>query len=130
MSEVEDSGKTEESTKGEEQEGGEPNKQQLWERFASVLLKDGKMYADEWREAFEEEWNLSLRWLPLEQAERMIVVLAREVVQKGVPLPPKLAPPPVAGTVGEGPLDLLIRDFLEGKIDYDTYQRRARGGKA
>jgi len=118
----------EEVTKEEkrEQEEEEPNKEELWKEFASILSKEGKMNPDEWRSAFEEEWNLSLKELPPEQAQRVAVLFAREVITKGVPLPPKLRPPPVAVSVQAGPLDLLVRDFLEGKIDYETYHRRAR----
>ena len=118
-----DEAEEEEKTEGAEvpaKEEEKPDKEGLWAKFSTILSENG-LDPDEHRAWFDEEWALSLSELPPEQAEKMMWLSAKEVARGAAPPPA----PRARGVILAGPLDLLIRDFLEGKIDYSTYDERA-----
>lgn len=96
-----------------------------WAAYSALLLDKGVDPAEH-RAEFDEEWELSMSFLPQEEAEKMAQVLAKEVAAKAVPLPPKLKPPPPAVPVPPEGLDKLIWEFNTGRIPYDEYERRAK----
>ena len=113
--------KTEEEQKEEAaevpaEEEEKPDKEGLWAKFSTILSENG-LKPNGHRAWFNEEWALSLSELPPEQAEKMMELSAKEVIRGAVPPPA----PRARGPVVAGPLDLLIKDFLEGNIDYPTY---------
>lgn len=113
--------KTEEERKEEgaevpAKEEEQPDKDGLWAKFSTILSENG-LKPDEHRAWFDEEWALSLSELPPEQAEKMMELSAKEVVRGASPPPA----PRARGVILAGPLDLLIKDFIEGNIDYTTY---------
>ena len=109
----------EEAAEAPAEEEEQPDKNGLWGKFSTILSENG-LKADEHRAWFDEEWALSLSELPPEEADKMMELAAKEVV-RGVAPPPA---PRARGVILAGPLDLLIRDFLEGNIDYHTYEKR------
>ena len=110
----------EEAAEAPAEEEEQPDKEGLWAKFSTILSENG-LKADEHRAWFDEEWALSLSELPPEEAGKMMELAAKEVI-RGAVLPPV---PRVRGPIAAGPLDALIRDFLEGNIDYPTYEERA-----
>ena len=105
--------------KEEKPEEKAPDKNGLWAEFSRILTENG-FKPDEHRAWFDEEWELSLGELPPEHAERMMELAAKELARGAVPPPA----PRARGVILAGPLDLLIKDFLEGQIDYPTYQMK------
>ena len=96
-----------------------------WGEFAYKLL-EAKIDPAEHKDEFLEEWELSLKYLPQDEALKMAGVLAREIKAKAVPPPPAVRPPPPAVPVPPEGLDKLIWELNTGRITYDQYERKVR----
>ena len=99
----------------------EPSKEKLWKRFSTFLSRRG-LKPEDHRAYFDEEWELSLREPPTEDATRLAMKAAVERVAMATSPPvPGVKLPPSAGT-----FELAIKEFLEGKTDYATYEARVK----
>jgi len=95
-----------------------------WIRARNTLLSERAIPLSEWERYRADVRSLAEELNILEEAaeER----LARERERWMVEVERLRAPPPPRVPVPVKPLDALIKDFLEGRITYEEYERGAR----
>ena len=104
-------------------------REKCWDTFKLILEVAG-LKPEEHKAQFEEEWELSMRYLPQDEAHDMAELIAKEVVKQAIPPPvvkvPKVVGPPPKVPVPPQGLDRLIWELNTGAITHKEYERRAR----
>jgi len=95
-----------------------------WIRARDTLLRERAIPLSEWERYRAEVRSLAEELNILEEAAEERVAREREKWMAEVER--LRAPPPPRVPVPVKPLDVLIKDFLEGRITYEEYDRGAR----
>jgi hypothetical protein len=88
-------------------------KEWLWDKF-SAILRSRDLDPEKYRERFEEEYP-GIAGLSREDQQRVIELLAREIVREAVP-PPKPPPRPPAPPVAPPPVRVRVEEIREPEI--------------